>query len=75
MDEATAALDNNTEREITSAIENLSRKKTLIVIAHRLSTVRKCDILHYIDNGKIVASGSFDELLCSSPGFAKLAAL
>ena len=75
MDEATAALDNNTEREITSAIENLSRKKTLIVIAHRLSTVRKCDILHYIDNGKIVASGSFDELLCSSPGFAKHAAL
>ncbi len=74
MDEATAALDNNTEREITSAIENLSRKKTLIVIAHRLTTVRNCDVLYHMEGGRIVASGSYDELLRNSPGFAKLAA-
>jgi ATP-binding cassette subfamily C protein len=74
MDEATAALDNNTEREITVALEGLSQAKTIIVIAHRLSTVRNCDVLFYIECGQIVASGSYENLLRDSAKFAQLAA-
>ncbi len=74
LDEATSALDTATEREIMDALDSLHRQVTTVIIAHRLSTVRGCDRLYYLDRGRIVASGTYDELLGASPGFRKLVA-
>jgi ATP-binding cassette subfamily C protein len=63
FDEATAALDNQTEREVTKAIDTLQGTRTLIVIAHRLSTVQACDRLIFLEDGRIAASGTYDDLL------------
>jgi ATP-binding cassette subfamily C protein len=63
FDEATAALDNQTEREVTRAIATLHGSRTLIVIAHRLSTVQGCDRLIFLQDGRVAASGTYDELL------------
>lgn len=63
FDEATAALDNQTEREVTRAIATLHGTRTLIVIAHRLSTVQGCDRLVFLQDGRIAASGTYDDLL------------
>ncbi len=73
LDEATAALDVVTEREVSAAIQKLSRKKTLICIAHRLSTIRDSDQIHVIEQGRIVASGTYQELVASSKLFQRLA--
>jgi len=73
FDEATAALDSHTERELTRAIESLRGKKTLLIIAHRLSTVRSCDRLVLLRAGRIEAEGSFDELVARDPHFRTLA--
>jgi len=62
MDEATSSLDSETEIEIARAIDKLSGDKTLIIIAHRLSTVRHCDLIVLLDDGRIVGSGGFDEM-------------
>jgi ABC-type multidrug transport system fused ATPase/permease subunit len=62
FDEATSALDSDTEREIVRTIDGLRGSKTIIVIAHRLSTVQGCDIVHRLHHGKIAASGTLDEL-------------
>jgi ATP-binding cassette subfamily C protein len=75
FDEATSALDNVTEQEITHAIENLSGEKTILIVAHRLSTVRKCNKIIFMREGHIVSSGSYDELLTNSNDFRKLAKL
>ena len=53
LDEATSALDDSTEKEIMSEIYDISHNKTLIIIAHRLTTLYKCDIIYKIQNGKI----------------------
>lgn len=63
LDEATSSLDHETEQTITTSIENLTGKKTLIMIAHRLTTVERCDILFYLQAGAIKAEGTFNELL------------
>lgn len=63
MDEATSALDNETEREIVEEIRLLKGTKTLIVIAHRLTTVQHCDRLYRLDKGLIVRQGSFDQVV------------
>ena len=73
FDEATSALDNQTEREIARAIEALHGAITLIVIAHRLTTVCGCDRLIFLDQGRVAATGSYDELLASHPGFRAMA--
>lgn len=73
FDEATAALDNVTEQEITSAIVGLSKHKTIVCVAHRLSTIRASDMIHFVEAGKIAASGTYDELLASSEAFRRLA--
>jgi ATP-binding cassette subfamily C protein len=75
FDEATSALDQGTEGEVMRAIEALHGKKTLLVIAHRLSTVRHCDRLIVLCNGRIIACGSFDTLMAHHPEFRTLAAL
>ena len=63
MDEATAALDNSTEREITQAIKKASLNRTVITIAHRLSTIKDYDKIFLMDAGRIVACGKYTELL------------
>ena len=73
MDEATSALDNETERRIVEALESLQGDHTLIVIAHRLSTVRNCDTLFMLDDGHLVAQGSYDELVAHSEAFRQMA--
>ncbi len=72
FDEATSALDGVTERNIMKAINDLSGQRTLIMVAHRLSTVKKCDVIYYMDDGEIVASGSYGELLESNEKFKEL---
>ena len=63
LDEATANVDPENEKELTEAIENLTKKKTIIMIAHRLKTVRNADQIIVVDKGKIVQKGNHDELL------------
>lgn len=63
FDEATSSLDGITEKMIMEAIHQFSGKKTIILIAHRLKTVQKCDNLFFIDNGKVVDQGTYDELI------------
>jgi len=75
FDEATAALDNQTEREVTRAIEGLRGQKTLVIIAHRLTTVRHCDTLVFLRAGRVDAIGPFDRLLEESAEFRAMAAM
>jgi len=73
LDEATAALDNKTERDVTSAIEQLRGRKTLIVIAHRLSTVERCDALIFLSAGRVEAVAPFAQLMQESAAFRAMA--
>jgi ABC-type multidrug transport system fused ATPase/permease subunit len=75
LDEATSALDSQTEAGITSAIAQLHGTKTTIVIAHRLSTVRSCDRILYLEEGRVAGLAPFDVLRVTHPSFAELAAL
>ena len=63
LDEATSALDNETERLVSDAIRSLAGTKTLITIAHRLSTVEHCDRIYLLENGRVVDSGSYQEVV------------
>lgn len=63
MDESTSALDDKTESEIVEEIKRLKGKKTMIVIAHRLSTIEHCDRIYRLENGKIVAQGSYESVV------------
>ncbi|MEX0686770.1 MAG: ABC transporter ATP-binding protein [Balneolales bacterium] len=72
MDEATSALDNITESIIMNAIEKLKGKKTVIMIAHRISTVKNCDTIYYMENGHIIQSGSYESLIMSNNNFRKM---
>ena len=62
MDEATSALDSQTEEVVMEQINNLSKKFTIIIIAHRINTLKKCDIIFKLKEGKVVSQGTFDEL-------------
>lgn len=73
MDEATSALDNITERAVMEAIDELAGSKTVLMIAHRLSTVINCDQIYLLEKGRITDQGSYAELLERSPYFKKLA--
>ena len=73
LDEATAALDNKTERELTEAIERLRGRKTLIVIAHRLTTVERCDALVFLSGGHVKAVAPYRQLLAESAEFRAMA--
>jgi ABC-type multidrug transport system fused ATPase/permease subunit len=75
LDEATSALDNETERKISDALRSLHGKLTTVVIAHRLSTVRSCDRILYLDGGEIAGLGTFEELDRTNEGFARLVEL
>jgi ABC-type multidrug transport system fused ATPase/permease subunit len=75
LDEATSALDGTTEASISEAVHNLKGGVTILMIAHRLSTVRESDVIHYLDNGKLKMSGTFDELRKGIPEFDQQAQL
>ena len=67
FDEATSALDNTSQEYIKKTIDNLVKSHTVVIVAHRLSTIMDADIIHVVSNGKIVASGRHNELLnCSN---------
>lgn len=72
MDEATSALDNLTERYVVKSIEKLRGVKTIIMIAHRLTTVQHCDTIYLMKNAEIIAGGTYDELLVNSSEFRKI---
>ncbi|MDK4705441.1 glucan ABC transporter ATP-binding protein/ permease [Rhizobium sp. CNPSo 4062] len=72
LDEATSALDVETENRVKTAIDNLRQNRTTFIIAHRLSTVREADMVLFLDNGRIIENGSFNELSQSNGRFAAL---
>ena len=63
LDEGTSALDNETEKKVMEAINKLSKKITIILVAHRLNTVRNCDKIYKFEKGKVIAEGKFDEII------------
>ena len=74
FDEATSALDGITEKVIMDAIQELSGKKTIIMIAHRLKTVENCDIIYLMEQGNVVEQGSYQELIKNNASFRRMAA-
>lgn len=74
FDEATSALDGITEKIIMDAIHDFNGQKTIIMIAHRLKTVQKCDIIFFIDKGKVIDQGTYQELIAKNPQFKEMAA-
>lgn len=73
FDEATSALDTSTEREVMRAITGLQGQKTIVMIAHRISTVEGCDQIVVLERGRIVAQGSYAQLIAQNDGFRALA--
>jgi ABC-type multidrug transport system fused ATPase/permease subunit len=73
FDEATSALDNATEQSVMDAIEGLNCDLTILLIAHRLTTVRRCDIIVELEHGQVVAQGTYQQLLEWSPSFRRMA--
>ncbi len=72
LDEATSALDNKTEHDVMQALDIVGRRCTTIVIAHRLSTVKKCDEIYEMSDGKIIANGTFEQLQKNSASFREM---
>lgn len=72
FDEATSSLDGLTEKLIMEAVNSFAGKKTIILIAHRLSTVKSCNLIYFIENGKIADQGTYQHLLESNTSFKKM---
>ncbi len=72
LDEATSSLDGLTENVVMDAIHSLAHKKTIILIAHRLTTVTECDAIHVLEGGRIIASGRYQELIVSCERFREM---
>ncbi|MCC3145649.1 ABC transporter ATP-binding protein/permease [Halanaerobium sp. Z-7514] len=75
LDEATSSLDNKTQKSVMEAINNIAKVKTMIIIAHRLSTVKDCDLIYMLEQGEIIDFGAYEELANSNVKFRKLANL
>ena len=75
MDEATSALDADTEAAVTETFSTMSGEVTLVIIAHRLATIRYCDQVAYLSHGRLVASGSFADVRTEVPDFDRQAQL
>tara|TARA_B100000242_G_scaffold37832_1_gene22584 strand:- start:204 stop:1994 length:1791 start_codon:yes stop_codon:yes gene_type:complete len=73
LDEATSSLDNLTEKAVMEAVSGLSHEITIIMVAHRLSTVKKCDLIYLFENGEIAGKGNFEELKSSYKKFRDMA--
>jgi ATP-binding cassette, subfamily B, bacterial PglK len=74
LDEATSALDNITERVVMEAVQAIRADKTIILIAHRLTTVRDCDVIFLLEKGGIASVGTYDELVADNETFRRMAA-
>ncbi|MBU6196838.1 MAG: ABC transporter ATP-binding protein/permease [Cyanobacteria bacterium REEB446] len=72
LDEPTSALDNKSQQFVYSSIQELMKERTVIIIAHRLDTIQSCNKIIYMENGEILESGNYDELLAGSNKFASL---
>jgi len=72
FDEATSALDNETQKNVKDAIDNIKGEQTIIIIAHRLSTVINSDIIFFMKNGRVIASGTHKQLLKNCEDYKKL---
>ena len=72
MDEATSSLDNETELEVMEAIKAISKDLTVLIVAHRLSTIRNADLIYHMENGVVLAKGNFEELFQKSSNFRSL---
>ena len=72
LDEATSALDNITETDLMKALELIDKKLTLIIVAHRISTIKNCDCIYEFENGRIKAFGNFEELINKSKSFKEM---
>ncbi len=72
LDEATSALDTESERLVQQALARLMENRTTLVIAHRLSTVREADLIVVLDEGKVVETGSHDQLIARDGAYARL---
>ena len=73
FDEATSALDSLTEQSIMSSIQDLAKKITIIIVAHRLSTVKMCEKIYHLESGKVVSVGSYEDLMKQDVKFRKMA--
>ena len=73
FDEATSALDGVTEEQIMQSIANMAGLKTIVMIAHRFNTIRNCDQIYYIEAGKVVAFGTYNQLISQNDKFKKMA--
>jgi ABC-type multidrug transport system fused ATPase/permease subunit len=73
LDEATNALDGTTERAILDALRNLTHRKTILIITHRLATVRACDRLFLLEEGRLKSQGTYDYLFATSQDFRQMA--
>lgn len=73
LDEATSALNGATEYEVFKAIENIVKSKTLIIIAHRLTTIQGCDVIYVMEKGSIMGEGTYEELIKSNKSFRRIA--
>lgn len=73
LDEATSALDGITEKLIMDAIHDFSGQKTIIMIAHRLATVKQCDVIYFMSEGRVIDQGTYDELFARNESFRRMA--
>lgn len=73
LDEATSSLDGGTEEAVLKAIKNASQARTMIMIAHRLNTLKECDQIYLIEKGTIISSGTYDELIHHNETFMRMA--
>jgi HlyD family secretion protein len=75
LDEATSALDGITEKKIIDSMHRLSKNLTVIMIAHRITTIQSCDSIHMLEHGSIIASGTYDELMKNEKKFRMMASV
>lgn len=72
LDEATSALDNLTENSVLEAVLNFGKNITILLVAHRLTTVKNCDNIFFFEKGKMIANGNFNELIKKNEQFKKM---